>query len=84
MLKQKLKLLDNQVLQNPNLTSEHHIKCILNDLGMVEEELKPEYEIMSNLKRTIETTRQTLNRVEEEKDELIGITKRLKEDLNSE
>lgn len=51
---------------------------------MVEEELKPEYEIMSNLKRTIETTRQTLNRVEEEKDELIGITKRLKEELNSE
>lgn len=51
---------------------------------MVEEELKPEYEIMSNLKRTIEESRQTLNRVEEDKDKLIGITKILKEDLNSE
>lgn len=70
------KLLSGELVEKPKLHQ--------NDLSMLEDELKPEYDILNNLTKAMNATKGNLDKLSEQNHELMTTMESLRLDLNGE
>lgn len=81
VLRHKVKTVYNRILDKSN-DDVNAPKLKLNDLAMIEDELRPEFDTFNSLIKSFEIIRENSLKLKEEKNGLVKITEKLKIDLN--
>ena len=84
MLRYKVKSIASKLQETPTHEEIEKPRMHHNELAVLEDELKLEYDVLNNLVKVVDSSRKSLAKLTEENQTLVASIKELKSDINGE